>query len=83
MCIRDSSWVALEPGTYPCADPQLSGSHMAWVVLLTLVHVELGGALSHYLLEWILVGSFVYSVLRYCYWMMVVEVNHQPSSVMG
>ena len=36
------SWVALEPGAYPCADPQLSGSHMVWVVLLTLVHVELG-----------------------------------------
>ena len=77
------SWVALEPGAYSCAGPQLSGLHMAWVVLSALVHLGLRGTLSHYLLGWILVGSFVHSVSRCCYWMMVVEANHQPSSAMG
>ena len=77
------SWVALEPGAYPCAGSQLSGLHMAWVVLSALVHLGLRGTLSHYLLGWILVGSFVHNVSRCCYWMMVVEVNHQPSSAMG
>ena len=76
-------WVALASVAYPCAGPQLFGSHMVWVVLWALVYVEMGCASSHYLLGWILLGSFVHSVLYCCCWMRVVEANHQPSSVMG